>query len=714
MSHRPAGKRLPISCQACRTRKIRCSRDGRPCQTCVRRGLGAEDCIYLGQPRLSAENNVSADANVQNELLARIRNLEDLLQKQVGSQTGDHSPQTSPSATAGSVSEADSAIGLGAPDFRLSSLPNSVGSLQTYASGYVRYQPLASQWNSPIISSSSAGNNTLPDVGSEIPEEDDDLQIPLGRNGISREELLAILPPGRYCDALKDVYFRIFSPLYHILHDLTFEAEYQQFCHDPSSVSTAWIALLFTILGIAVTALDDDDPLLSDLGREKTVSRNVKALSSRYRSAALRCLAADNVLTRHSINSLQSLVLINYARLLRGLTTWTLLGFTHHVAVSMGCHVDPERFALGAIEREERRRAWAGLTMLYTMQNNSFGSMDLRILSQDVKLPLDINDVDLLTGSSEPSSRPTQMTYLLLQDRLNKISSMIREALFSFPVRITLPQIENEILTVREICDKRYHLDTGNSPKPLAIHHQANLNILYSYIHQLFLLLLRPSLCRYLQGEITPETCAARAKCVTSAKASLAIYRTFYDSSQFSPYKWYNSATGSFHAFHAAIVLSIVLLYPDSQFEFNEIKDLLWGTLDVFAALSNRSNFCSKAVPVLRNIIDMACSQARQTLVPMDPNMAGMVSPTPMGLSPTPMGLSPTSMGLSPTPGSVTPAPTSAYVQSYPSPVVEYACEEVFLLLHPQNWMNASSVPWDGWEFLAQEQQKHVIPGGLG
>lgn len=214
MASRPAGKRLPISCQACRTRKIRCSRDGRPCQTCVRRGLGAEDCIYLGQPRLSAENTM-ADATIQNELLARIRNLEDLLHKQVGSQTGDPlSPQTSPSATTGSVGESDSALGLGVPDLRSSSLPSCVGTLQTFAAGYVRYQPLVSQWNAPALSSSSTGNNTsLPDISSEVPEDDDDLQIPLARNAASREELLAILPPGRYCDALKDVYFRVFSPV---------------------------------------------------------------------------------------------------------------------------------------------------------------------------------------------------------------------------------------------------------------------------------------------------------------------------------------------------------------------------------------------------------------------------------------------------------------------------------------------------------------------
>ncbi|OOF90340.1 hypothetical protein ASPCADRAFT_135246, partial [Aspergillus carbonarius ITEM 5010] len=667
-SNRSTSKRLPISCQACRTRKIRCSRDGRPCQTCVRRGLGAEDCIYLGQPRLSSEHASTVETAGQNELLARIRNLEELLQKQAQSQSGDSlSPQNSPSAT-GSLLETDGAIDPGSRDLR-SPLLTNVGTLQTFASGYVRYLPLATHPSQ--LSPTVTGTYSLPNVDTEIPDDSDDLQIPLAKNCVSRDELLAILPPRRYCDALKDVYFRVFSPLFHILHDQTFEAEYQQFCHDPSSVTTAWIALLFAILAIAVTALEDDEPLLSDLGREKTVTRNIKVLSSRYRSVSLRCLAADDVLSRHSINSLQSLILINYARIHRGLPTWTLLGFTHHVAISMGCHVDPDRFPLGPIEREERRRAWAGVTMLYIAQNTVFGHFDHQVASQDVKLPLEINDVDLLTGSlSEQSTSPTQMTYLLLEFRLDKIFSMICRTLFSFYPKFSLSQLEAQILSVHDMCDKRYQIN--RNVEPLAVHHVANLNILYSYIHQLLLLLLRPSLCCYLQGDFTPETYASRTKCVASAKASLSIYQALHESPQFASYKWYNSGLGTFHAFHAAVILSVTLMYPESHFEFVEIKETLWKSLEVFAASSNRSNFCSKAVPILRQIIDMACTRGQQAVLAVNPS-TGIVSPT------------------------------TEYAQGLSPIASEYIMEPLFAQLQPQNWVSPTSVPWDGWKFLSEQ-----------
>lgn len=393
---------------------------------------------------------------------------------------------------------------------------------------------------------------------------------------------------------------------------MTFEAEYQQFCHDPGSVSTSWLALLFAILAIAISALDDDDPLLSDLGRERTVSRNIKALSARYRSAALRCLAADGVMTRHSISSLQALVLVSYARLHRGLPFWTLLGLTHHVAISMGCHIDPERFFLGSIEREERRRVWAGLMMLYTIQNTSFGSLEQQLLTQDVRMPADVDDIDLLNGPSihmnDPTSspspgRPTQMTYLLLNFRLHKLSNKICETIFAYPQasRFQIAQLEAELTAFRELCDTRYQVDTN--PDPLPVHHQANLNILHSQIYQLVLLLLRPSLCRLLQGETTPDTCEPRARCMVSAKASLSIFQTMLETSQFAPYKWYTSGLGSFNAFHAAVVLAVGLLNAESQAEFDETKGILSKALDMFASLSVRSTFCSKAVPIVRQIM---------------------------------------------------------------------------------------------------------------
>jgi Fungal Zn(2)-Cys(6) binuclear cluster domain. len=75
MTSHPIAKRLPIRCEPCRKRKIKCTRGRRPCQTCLRRGLRAADCIFLGQPRLLLDDDSQTETNVQRELLGRIRNL---------------------------------------------------------------------------------------------------------------------------------------------------------------------------------------------------------------------------------------------------------------------------------------------------------------------------------------------------------------------------------------------------------------------------------------------------------------------------------------------------------------------------------------------------------------------------------------------------------------------------------------------------------------
>jgi hypothetical protein len=150
---------------------------------------------------------------VQNELLARIRNLEAMLQKQMTSHastpTGGAVSPLGGTSAAGSFSEPDNGSGLETWD-SFGPMLDNVGTLHTSPSGHVRYVPLASQWESLVAKSPAA--ECLQNFDSDAAEDDDDLQIPLAKNGsISRAELLAILPPGRYCDTLKDVYFQVFS-----------------------------------------------------------------------------------------------------------------------------------------------------------------------------------------------------------------------------------------------------------------------------------------------------------------------------------------------------------------------------------------------------------------------------------------------------------------------------------------------------------------------
>lgn len=84
---------------------------------------------------------------------------------------------------------------------------------------------------------------------------------------------------------------------------------------------------------------------------------------------------------------------------------------TYNVAISLACHIDPSIFKLDFIQCEERRRCWAGLMMLYTIQSAMIGNPDPTFrISSSVRLPLDINDTDIApTNIQDPCPGPTQM-----------------------------------------------------------------------------------------------------------------------------------------------------------------------------------------------------------------------------------------------------------------------------------------------------------------
>ncbi|GAD98220.1 hypothetical protein ARB_07724 [Paecilomyces variotii No. 5] len=542
------------------------------------------------------------------------------------------------------------------------------GSLQFSPSGHVRFVPQSSQWNSILPRDGEGGHLEEVNDGPN----DEDAMFPFNGYGhLNKTELLALLPPRKYCDYLKKTYFKVFSPLFHILHDPTFEDEYERFQEDASSVSLGWLALLFIILGIAVTALDDNDEILPDLGHEKSISTNIRVVSSRYRSAAMKCLAADGVMTRHSMNSLQALVLTLYARSHVNLPTWTLLGFTHHVAIAMGCHMDPSRFNLGVLECERRRRTWAGLMMIYTIQNTALGSFGHRPFSQDTKLPSDVNDIDLVAPSGKESPEgPTQMTYILLKFRLYETSAKISETLLSSREGspTTLAQLENEVSFIQNMCASRYRSDSDRSYLPA--YHMANYNILQGYIHQLNLLIHRPNFTRCFQGDHSETLWRHRDKCIESAKSLLAIYRNLFECPIFAPYKWYTSGLASFHAFHASVVLAAILMEPDSDYEYNEIKSLLLSSLGLFSALSHRSSVCDKAVTILQNLIDVANSRRCRVQ--------------------------------STTYASGANGSSVAYSESE-SPMASCHIEMMFSQLQPQNWLSPAAISWDGWDFLSRD-----------
>lgn len=404
------------------------------------------------------------------------------------------------------------------------------------------------------------------------------------------------------------------------MHDPTFLADYAQFRAHPESTPLSWLALLFAVLGIAVTALDEGSDLLRDLGKSSNASKSISTLTSRYRAAAFRCLEGDHYLWRQNLQTLQTLILLIYGINHSHGQSWALLGLTRNVALSLGCHVDPEYFDLDLVEAEQRRRCWAALTMLYMIQNTCLGSIDTVPIQSSVKLPLDVDDDQLTTGAATTQSSakhrgaPSQMSYLLYKFRLYDICARICTHLFSensLPTYEAISNFDREISAQQDAWNLKYLRDTRHASLPS--HHAVHLNILFGYSHQLFLLLHRPVLVQAhreggarLQQYAPGQVVSSRTRCLESASALLGIHRLLYENDTFRPYQWYNHGLGSFHAFHAAVFIAYICgTSTDLDADYlASLRQELEASVSTFEAIAvtGRSRICEKAAPVLRHL----------------------------------------------------------------------------------------------------------------
>lgn len=259
----PVNRRMPISCEPCRARKIRCPRNRSPqgnigpCDTCIRRGIPLSDCIYLRQTIASRSAAEQASNGTSNEeLLQRIRTLEGLVREQIITSGSQNAPSTIPihgqPTPVSPHTEAERSQPLLDAESPLSLRPSlssqcretpysAAGTLSISETGYVKYEPRASQWNSilenvPAAASVSHFKFAVGDAG----------RFAFTTSSSTRQDLLAALPPVPQCDELKDVYFQVFSPVWTAFyslapyHHLTLLSSYSIFSMTPPLIKTIY------------------------------------------------------------------------------------------------------------------------------------------------------------------------------------------------------------------------------------------------------------------------------------------------------------------------------------------------------------------------------------------------------------------------------------------------------------------------------------------
>jgi hypothetical protein len=619
-------KRIPLSCENCRQRKIRCLGSGVPCDTCRRRGV-ALTCHFKRDTLPDPDREISQDV-----LLQQISNLEALLQQNIDltatsitlqqnltqkpplPQSDLSVPQSTSYRTPSSIPSAS----LGPPHDTPGPQHDSAGIIITSPTGHIRYIPHNTRYDADLLDRFQNPLHT--ENTSEFPFSSE-------ASG-SNQAILDLLPPSRQCDELLAVFLDVFSPLFHIIHDPTFLSAYSEFKKSRQAAPKAFTGLLFVTLALAVTALNPENPLLSDLGGEGSSATNAKSLAAKYRSAAMKCLAADDFLWQHNLYTLQCLVFLIYAINHAQGAAWSLLGTTLNIAVAIGCHVDPAQLNVTLVEAEERRRAWAGLMMLYTIQNTCLGSIAPFEITNNVRLPLDMED-DAITSQSlsmdvdiiDPLAEdrpPTKMSYILFKFRLYRLASDICHLASSH----TMPQFSHvRNLDDRLHAEKREQIKRFGGHPDLPMYHRAHSFILDNYTNHLLLLLHRSFLV--IHDPMKPENISSsHERCEKAAYAVISNYENLHTRQEFRSYSWYTHGIGGFHAFFAMTTLLVLLgQTQNSAISKQIIFQAVQSCLEKFKEAIPFSEICDRAYSILSPLViketyqrDMSPGQRSATL----------------------------------------------------------------------------------------------------
>ncbi|KAJ5093221.1 hypothetical protein N7456_009082 [Penicillium angulare] len=674
-------KRLPLSCENCRRRKIRCLGSGVPCDTCRKRGV-ASSCQF----KRDVERNPSERHETsQEKLLQRISDLESLLIRNIeltstSNTQHDHtlrSPvsqndllhQDNPPPTTVSACSDDQFSNNSIGPQRV-----EVGSIITSSSGHVRYVPYSNSHECDVFHSLQTRSQLETSSGVSLFTE----------TMLSTQSLLDMLPPFRYCDELITVFLSVFSPLFHILHDGTFQSNYTKLKQDPRNTPASFIGLIFVSLGLAVTAIDKESPILADLGREASTAESVRSLAAKYRQAAMRCLVADNFMWQHNLHTLQCLILLIYAINHAEGPAWALLGTTVNIAIAIGCHIDPALLKLPSVEIQERRRAWAALMMLYTIQNTCLGNLAPFQVKNNVQLPADVEDEEIVPGSfhevshgsvwpPEPKN-PTKMSYILYKFRLYSLASDICDISMKGPT--TCPdkihalddQLQAEMQAQAErFCEQR----------DMPTYHQAHSFILNNYSNHLVLLLHR--ICLLRPEELDESFTTSPDKCEQAALAILSNYETLNLEPEFKPYSWYIHGIGSFHAFLAVSTLLVLMAkVRTSRNPKHLILQAVQSCLRRFHENAPYSEICSRTCSILDPLIPGELSRLTQ-LFSVSDTVGDMGSTAGLGSSSEPM-----TIDISDFPDISDPS-FWALPESFEETVAKIPCEQ---------WLSPAVFPW--------------------
>lgn len=222
------------------------------------------------------------------------------------------------------------------------------------------------------------------------------------------------MPSREVADSLVDAYFNRVHILYPCLHEPTFRAELDAYrtrvdAAAPIATNNSWLAVLYMLFAygtefVSASVRNGDRRLLGALG---------------YVAKARRLV---NVAVSHDtrVETVQALLLLSHY--LQGTTEftdcWNVGGLLIRTAMSIGLHIDPSEALLTEIEKEVRKRVWAGCFIVDRTLGMKFGRPPAVPIAsvKRVELPAVVDDQYITNGTTrarQPQGRPSRMGFFV-------------------------------------------------------------------------------------------------------------------------------------------------------------------------------------------------------------------------------------------------------------------------------------------------------------
>ncbi|KAH7351102.1 hypothetical protein BKA65DRAFT_252229 [Rhexocercosporidium sp. MPI-PUGE-AT-0058] len=603
-------RRLPLSCVACRVRKLKCNRE-KPCQNCVVRGeSNAASCTYAEKPDKKTPGHSDPRSDAE-EMRKRLNRLEDSILSMMSSDTVKGDGPASDEANGDTVA-GPQRISVDTRSTAWDAILNEIGGIKE----------AWSEDNDKIELTDSAQPSRRP-ARKHRPGLLAGLTAPPDRFTI-----LQSLPPREAADKLLLHFFDSYNPCIparYVLHKTTFLRQYSQHWANPSKTSIIWIGLLYSIFCLAMQSYTRSNEVPLEY------QENAPELAELYRIRTAQCLIiADITKPVQTDLMIETLDLHSFAEYNSDqdgdIGTSVLSGMMMRLALQQGYHRDPSQIpGISVFQGEMRRRIWSAVNQHELLWSVQIGlPKAIRYAETDTESPRILYEEELYEDMTElPPSRPlttdTEVCYQVVKYRLMRGYGRVVEF-----VHILEPQPYEEVLKldlmlleIQQMIPAHLQFGTLEEMRNDLSSRIMEKFILRSFWHKSVCILHR----KYWDSAPTdtPQNAQwaySRKSSLSSALAMLELQNTMHQAAApggcMSKMKWYHFSITNHDFLLAAMIICLDLMsvdVPECLMPPEQKLDAIRRSRAIWLEIVNDCRDAKRAVKVLTAVLEKLCKK---------------------------------------------------------------------------------------------------------